>query len=977
MHMLAWMRRLFNREKPGPSRHEEKSQQVLSHQGSFGDELIIKIQGEIKAAMYLPNRMSEKFITKEKLDEIWDRHPPSSILAFENLNREELKALKTDYLRVLSLLVLIGWDLQRFRPVFLRSDLKDSNLFFSLAQLDVLGAQKEIFHDYQFMFKPVVIEHNEGNDKQTVDQNHRLPFIDNPEPLGRGGSGEVTKRTIAAECFAEVLSDGTSLPFQDVKVVACKEFKPDRSEVSFQREVKRLDLIKDSLNDRKNILRHLAAIQHGNSQDGYKFLILFPYVHHFNLEIFLREGADPEKGTTDSKQWYLFENRFPLLQNETTRQRAIIKQAWSLAGALRFLHEQLQIYGNNDYYIAHCDFKPDNILIDGHPDDVKTPAGEWKLTDFGISAFEKSTNARPNQNVTLRDFAERVTSSSTSKAPRGHGPYQPPEVVLEKDKESRLLFAQGEGERLDSRRCDEWSFACVMCDLLGFSLAKNQGVKDMRRAKWDGQNARFYESSITSITAESVVTEANTVLKPNLVAWLRRLETASVPLWVPKWIALIREILRPCQASRPGIAHIHSSLSELARNEYQSIQPSSEPGPSALTIPQVAHQIVPLGHQQNGSIFHDGDRTPQRAEFDTPPEQESVNDIEVISSQRSSTVQTTPSHMSTNNAFQGLGNTTESSAAPVSRRPIHTPPLLTLQLRPSTPLRSDKVFRLEPSKPLQFGVERSSIRALAVESTGARAAVLCETDESRIEIYDLDAESLEGGPWIFKEDFHGVLSKVTISCTGVTACAYRTHVRLHFPHSAELFKINVPQHDGARVGAIAFARNEPILFVWNKGPGAANDHVNVFNCEGTTQSLEPIRSIGISGKETSSVYESAIWPSFNSMFCVIGELNSAFIAQPSSEDRKAKERDPTEMKKTVCGLLPSEDMLLCVRNGGIFGFEIATSSQGKKSFVKKHKLADKVTSESRAVMAIQHVGRHYELIICCPKKGIMRYVQAP
>ena len=87
--------------------------------------------------------------------------------------------------------------------------------------------------------------------------------------------------------------------------------------------------------------------------------------------------------------------------------------------------------------------------------------------------------------------------------------------------------------------------------------------------------------------------------------------------------------------------------------------------------------------------------------------------------------------------------------------------------------------------------------------------------------------------------------------------------------------------------------------------------------------------------------------------------------------------NPTEMKKVICGLLPNEDVLLCLQKGSIYGFEIVTSSNGEKSFVKSHELARKATSEDKAVMAMQHVGSQYDLIICCPKKGIMRYSQVP
>ena len=210
------MRKLIDRAKPGKHRGQQEKQPVMNHQSLAGEQLVEKIQEEIGAAMYLRDDMREKFITRERLEKIWEKYPPSNIPELESLRSDELVELKRDYLLVLSILVVIGWELLRFRPVFLRSrydrsrcDLDDKNIPFTLEQLRVMGPQRQIFHQYQLMFKPVVIEGNNPDYKQHVDKYHRLPFVAKPKLLGRGGFGDVTKRVIAPGCYVEVLPNGT------------------------------------------------------------------------------------------------------------------------------------------------------------------------------------------------------------------------------------------------------------------------------------------------------------------------------------------------------------------------------------------------------------------------------------------------------------------------------------------------------------------------------------------------------------------------------------------------------------------------------------------------------------------------------------------------------------------------------------------------------------------------------------------------
>ena len=108
---------------------------------------------------------------------------------------------------------------------------------------------------------------------------------------------------------------------------------------------------------------------------------------------------------------------------------------------------------------------------------------------------------------------------------------------------------------------------------------------------------------------------------------------------------------------------------------------------------------------------------------------------------------------------------------------------------------------------------------------------------------------------------------------------------------------------------------------------------------------------------------------------MLREFNSAFAVHPLPGQDTAEEIKASEMKQTVHGVVPDDHLLLCLQKGSLIGHELVWSSQGGKSLVKSYNLAKGVTKDDKAVMAIQQVNTHYDLIICCPKKGIMRYTQ--
>ena len=139
------------------------------------------------------------FISKYDLEQVWADHPLSQI--FPTYDPEERESIRQNYIRVLSTLVYIGWsDMSRFRPLFLREvGRDDASLPFT--NMTFLGTSEHMFSTYQHAFKPVVIEERNERHIQNIPTEHRLPFMHEPEFMGSGGYGSVTKRVIAPRCL--------------------------------------------------------------------------------------------------------------------------------------------------------------------------------------------------------------------------------------------------------------------------------------------------------------------------------------------------------------------------------------------------------------------------------------------------------------------------------------------------------------------------------------------------------------------------------------------------------------------------------------------------------------------------------------------------------------------------------------------------------------------------------------------------------
>ena len=344
-------------------------------------------------------------------------------------------------------------------------------------------------------------------------------------------------------------------------------------------------------------MKHIAAIVHGA-----EFMIILPHASLHNLEFFLRGGYEPDPGTDKRKKIYDFDVEFCMLDTPVKLQRALVEEAHQLASALKWLHEDLTLFGSSNRYLAHMDLKPANVLLVGDP---KSPAGKWMLSDFGVSSFDKATNARVWDTPSIHDVGLSLTSrGSTDKLLRGKGSFQPPEVGL---------------ENVDSRKCDLWSFGCVLCDILAFAIGKTEAVSRFRNLRVSASNDFFYRTTTPEGTRITEIDDSNTELKTQIVQWWKDLEDdISCPGWVTNYIKILREALRPKPSDRSRITDIVNGLNALAPSitSQESGNLASEPKISS-SRPQPngsALQHTLEAHEKRPSITVSSEPSPPHRE---------------------------------------------------------------------------------------------------------------------------------------------------------------------------------------------------------------------------------------------------------------------------------------------------------------------------------------------------------------------------
>lgn len=323
--------------------------------------------------------------------------------------------------------------------------------------------------------------------------------------------------------------------------MAVKIYHSERAEKDFHDEVKRLDYLKEGYHNSSRVMKHIAAVVYGDT-----FMIILPLAEHRDLEIFLRCGKTPNPNTLAEVPVYDFDERFKALKEDLTLHRGLIRECFEIASALLWLHEELRIYGKLDRYLAHMDLKPDNILIDseeGHP------VGKWMISDFGVSLFDKIMNEPVADVHSIRDLGRKATSRvNQTSVHRNQFGYSPPEIDLSK---------------IDGRKCDVWSFVCILCDVLAFALGKRDGLHNFRKIR-SNEDDNFFATTTNLGNRKTEIDNSNTEVKQGIKDWLQNKEVENAFPWVPEFVRVIRQGLIPDPRVRPGIRSIMTALGTIS-----------------------------------------------------------------------------------------------------------------------------------------------------------------------------------------------------------------------------------------------------------------------------------------------------------------------------------------------------------------------------------------------------------------------------
>lgn len=173
------------------------------------NDAIGKMREDIQSLMYRRDEDQKKFMCPHRLKtEFWTKYDVKDIKAFRNYDNNVFPKIKQSYLIVLSILIWIKWDdLLLFNVRFVEApeqDLNDENLVFDEAKLrrpeisSIFG-----FREAQYLFRPEVIIRKPDGWIQDIDPQRRLPFVESPEPIAKGGFAAVNRGRVAPFCLKD------------------------------------------------------------------------------------------------------------------------------------------------------------------------------------------------------------------------------------------------------------------------------------------------------------------------------------------------------------------------------------------------------------------------------------------------------------------------------------------------------------------------------------------------------------------------------------------------------------------------------------------------------------------------------------------------------------------------------------------------------------------------------------------------------
>jgi hypothetical protein len=171
-------------------------------------EITRKVRDDLWSALKNRDSGPKRFVCYADLNRIWDYSRIIVPLAqgLDWCDQASLSQAKENFLRVMSTLVWIGWDRwDEFGFLFLHHvnargvrNRRDEDLPFKDTSFLRTDPLRISFKDEQYIFNPTaIVEDDPEEESEYVEYSDkdRLPFAYS-EPIGRGGSGTVTKEEI-------------------------------------------------------------------------------------------------------------------------------------------------------------------------------------------------------------------------------------------------------------------------------------------------------------------------------------------------------------------------------------------------------------------------------------------------------------------------------------------------------------------------------------------------------------------------------------------------------------------------------------------------------------------------------------------------------------------------------------------------------------------------------------------------------------
>ncbi|KAF2027483.1 kinase-like protein [Setomelanomma holmii] len=337
-------------------------------------------------------------------------------------------------------------------------------------------------HDF---FAPII-----GKNKEIRGSFRRLPYV-KQKLIGQGSFGRIFEVEISPHHF----QDDHGMSNNHGLRLARKDFELNAEDKAHEKERDVLREIVRNAKKHNNIMKSLGSLEIGTT-----YSIFMPL-------------AD-----CDLKQYMELHPDAPA----TPQQKAqLVQSAVGLAGAIVYLHEELESPAYEKLSCFHMDLKPQNILVVNDP---VTGEQHWKLSDFNMSRV-KMQRKPTDELLTLRrrsTFSENpleinklfkrripnvldasVTEYTINR--RGAGTYLSPEACID-------------GHRIQAES-DTWSLGCVISVVFTYLYGGQPAVSEFGELRYKKGLDRFFTFSRGDDTPRLSDAQVNDAVK----RWHRQL----------------------------------------------------------------------------------------------------------------------------------------------------------------------------------------------------------------------------------------------------------------------------------------------------------------------------------------------------------------------------------------------------------------------------------------------------------------------